>query len=297
MSLGSHRALNSDILDTIRNSSFDRNALNRQADQTGAGRVAVEKDFVISIILALIAGLPELSTYSGKMVFRGGTSIKKAFYPDETRFSEDLDFLSLTLEESRSFLKIVDGLTGKNMGVTRFEGTEVEYENERGLDFVLNYTSILQQRNHIAFNLSTSSPLEPTSRMDVRVAPYFAGRPSTLTLSLNEILAEKTRALLQRKKPRDVFDIWFLIQQKGIHLDMDLLRRKLQRNYDAAPFGKKRDASAYVMTDIIQRIRQSVTEKAWNNELGGLLMRPRPVRQVVIDGVCEILSRIGDISL
>jgi hypothetical protein len=51
------------------------------------------------------------------------------------------------------------------------------------------------------------------------------------------------------------------------------------------------------MSDIASKIRQSVTEKAWNNELGGLMMRPRPERQVAIDIVCRILSRIGDISL
>ncbi len=289
--------MTSDVLDTIRNSSFDRNALNRQADGTGSGRVAVEKDFVISAILMLIAGLPEFSLFSERMVFRGGTCIKKVFYPDETRFSEDLDFMSLTLEESRSFLKVVDNLIGKDLGVTSFERTEIEYENERGLDFILYYTSVLQQRNHITFNLGTTSPLEPVSRMKVHVAPYFSEGPTVLTLATNEIVAEKTRALLQRKKPRDVFDIWFLIKEKGIKLDTDLLRKKLQRNYDAAPFGKKKEAGAYVMSDIVARIRQSVTEKAWNNELGGLLLRPRPDRQAAIDSVCEILSQIGDISL
>jgi hypothetical protein len=56
--------LTRDTLGMIRNSSFDRNALNRRADQTGSGRVAVEKDFVISVILMLIAGLPEFSLFS-----------------------------------------------------------------------------------------------------------------------------------------------------------------------------------------------------------------------------------------
>lgn len=289
--------MNRDLLEIVQNSNFDRNALNRQADKTGSGRVAVEKDLVISVILMLIAGLPEFSRYSGRMVFRGGTCIKKVFYPDETRFSEDLDFMSLTIKESRSFLKAVDGLTGKNLGVTSFERTEVEYENERGLDFILYYTSILQQRNHITFNLSTASPLEKVSRMEAHVAPFFSEGPRVLTLGINEIVTEKTRALLQRKKPRDVFDIWFLIEEKGIKPDTDLLRKKLQRSYDAAPFGKKKDAGRYIMSDIVSRIKQTVTEKAWNNELGGLLMRPRPDRLAVIDSVSEILFRIGDISL
>ena len=48
--------MSKDILDIIRNSKFDRNALNRQADQTGSGRTAVEKDFVISATLFIHLG-------------------------------------------------------------------------------------------------------------------------------------------------------------------------------------------------------------------------------------------------
>ena len=121
--------LNRDILEVLRNSSFNRNALNRQADQTGSGRATVEKDFVISIILMLISELPEFSSYSDKMAFRGGTCIRKVFYPHETRFSEDLDFTNLAVEESKSFLGAVSSLTGKNLGVTTFERTEIEYQN------------------------------------------------------------------------------------------------------------------------------------------------------------------------
>jgi predicted nucleotidyltransferase component of viral defense system len=289
--------LNKDILEIIRNSRFDRNALNRQADRTGSGRVAVEKDFVISVILLLIAELPEFSRYSNKLVFRGGTCIKKVFYPDETRFSEDLDFMDLTQEGSKSFLEAMNGLIGRNLGVTTFDRTEPEYQNARGLDFILYYTSVLQQRNHITFNLSTASPIERSSRMKAHLTPYFSESPTVFTLGINEIVAEKMRALLQRRKPRDVFDAWFLMEKKGIKLDTVLLRKKLQRSYDAASFGNKRAAGSYAMSDIASEVRQSVTERAWNNELGGLMIRLRPERRVVIDSVCRILSGIGDISL
>ena len=53
---------------------------------------------VITIILAIVASSPELHSYSGNLVFRSGTCIKKVFYPDETRFSEDLDFMGLTID-------------------------------------------------------------------------------------------------------------------------------------------------------------------------------------------------------
>ena len=94
-----------------------------------------------------------------------------------------------------------------------------------------------------------------------------------------------------------MFDVWLLIKEKGFKLDTKLLRKKLQRSYDAAPPGKKKEAREYVMDDIISRVKQSTTEKAWNNELGGLLMRPKPDRLVVVGEVCQILSQVGDVIL
>src|SRR5438445_12643189 len=112
--------------------------------------------------------------------------------------------------------------------------------------------------------------------MKAHVAPYFSETPTVLALGVREIVAEKVRALLQRRMPRDVFDVWFLIEKKGIKLDAELLRKKLQRSYEAAPFGNKTAAGSYEMSDIASRIRQSVTESAWHNQVGGLRMRPRP---------------------
>lgn len=48
------------------------------------------------------------------------------------------------------------------------------------------------------------------------------------------------------------------------------------------------------MRDVISH---SVTEQSWNNELGGLIIRPRPERKAVIQSVSEILQEMGDISL
>lgn len=286
-----------DVLNLIRNATFDVNSLNTQANRFGLGRAAIEKDFVISTILLLISRLKEFAEYSGRMAFRGGTCIKKVYFPDETRFSEDLDFTNLSVEESNGFLEQVNRLIGRNMGVTTLERTEVLYQNERGLDFTLYYTSILQQMNHISFNISNGSPFEETKRVKIALAPYFNESARILTMSLREIVAEKMRALLQRKKPRDVFDIWFLMHEKEVRLDKDILRKKLQRSYDASPLGKRKDAKKYLMREVVSVIRDSITEKSWNNELGGLIMRPRPERGVVVEVVCDILYEMGDISL
>ena len=103
--------LSSELLAEVRNSTFDRHALDRLASKIGTGRMAIEKDFVISIVLALIADRQISSPYSTRLVFRGGTGIKKVYYPTDTRFSEDLDFKGLEAEHQTAFFEAVESLT------------------------------------------------------------------------------------------------------------------------------------------------------------------------------------------
>lgn len=57
---------------------------------------------------------------------------------------------------------------------------------------------------------------------------YDDVRPFVITvLTPPHLLAEKVRALLVRRKPRDLYDIWLLLRQ-GVPLDMDLVTQKLR---------------------------------------------------------------------
>jgi len=290
---------NTEIIEVIRNCRFSRSDLEAYATETGAGRGAIEKDFFISIILITLGEMDEFSELADRIVFKGGTCIKKLFYPHEARFSEDLDFSNLSMEDCRSFHRRVDSeLVGQNLGVTKLINTQVIYEDERGLDLQLNYLSLLGQRNHIMINLSTAPALRKTSESELHVKPYFDFvKIKILTMDINEIVAEKTRALLQRHKPRDVFDVWFLMDKKEMKLDIHLLKEKLVRSYNAAPPEKRKDLGRYTMSSVISEIKDSVTQTSWRNELGGLLMRPFPERNLVIERVSEILVEIGDISV
>lgn len=199
--------MNRDIRRDIRLVRFDRNDLSRYADRIGAGKGAVEKDFVISTFLILLAFESQFTPFAEKMVFRGGTCIKKAYYPNETRFSEDLDFASLTLSEMGSFLEVLRSLVGQDLGVTNVIQVGKTYEDTRGLDIRLDYVSILGQPNHIMLNLSTNTSMKDWKRMHVDVMPYFSSlKPIIHVMDITEILAEKAWGLIQRVRPRDVYD-------------------------------------------------------------------------------------------
>ena len=67
-----------------------------------------------------------------------------------------------------------------------------------------------------------------TSRRELVRSEYDDVRPFVVTvLSPEHLLAEKVRALLVRSKPRDLYDVWLLIEQ-GVQLDGDLIGQKLK---------------------------------------------------------------------
>ncbi len=289
--------MSEDIRKTIRLVKFNRNDLDKYADKTGAGRGVIEKDFLISTLLLLISYQKQFTRFAEKAVFTGGTCIRKAYYPDEARFSEDLDFASLTMEEMNLFLGALEGLRGQDLGVTSITQAIRVYENSNGLDIRLNYTSVLGQPNHIVFNLRTGKPLRTPRKRKIHVLPYFSSfKPDILVMDIREILAEKLRALLQRVRPRDVFDVWFLTSKKRMRIQHAMLKDKLMKSYEAAPEEKKELTKFYSHTAIISRM-EGITETAWKQELGGLLTETSASREAIMSEVSETLMRVGDIRL
>ena len=287
-----------DLISRIRNCRFSRSDLEVYAAQTGLGRGPLEKDFAISILLLLLGQHHDLERYSRKMVFTGGTCIKKMYYPKETRFSEDLDFSDLSMNECRSFrTKLGSILVGEDYGVTSFLGLRTNHEDKRALDFQVDYLSLLGQQNHIEINLSTTQTLLPPRLQSAQLDPYFEEASVKIqTMDIMEITAEKTRALLQRTKPRDIFDVWFLVEREGVELDMDLVKTKLMRSYEATPTERKASAAMYRVDEIASRVK-TLTERRWKIDLGGLMMRPIPHRKEVLAKVVDILRDLGNIRV
>ncbi len=289
--------MSDDIQKTIRLVKFNRNDLRKYADKIGTGRGAIEKDFLISTFLLLLAYHKQFTRFAEKAVLTGGTCIRKAYYPNEARLSEDLDFASLTVEEMNLFLGALEGLRGQDLGVTTITQAMRIYENSKGLDIRLNYTSVLGQPNHIMFNLRTGKTLRTPRKRKIEVLPYFTSfKPEILVMDRREILAEKLRALLQRVRPRDVFDVWFLTSKKGMRIHHAMLKEKLMKSYEAAPEEKKELTTFYSHTAIIDRM-EGITETGWKQELGGLLTKASPSREAILSEVSKTLKRLGNIRL
>jgi predicted nucleotidyltransferase component of viral defense system len=163
----------------------------------------VEQDLIICRALVEIFSNPFLKT---KLAFRGGTALHKLFLSPQPRYSEDIDLVQVdeepigevltALRKSLSFLgkpKLEMG----NMMVTLRYGFETEFQPVQKLKLKIEtncreHFTIMgwQQKEFIVEN------------------SWFSGQCFITTYTIEELLGTKLRALYQRRKGRDLFDIW-----------------------------------------------------------------------------------------
>jgi predicted nucleotidyltransferase component of viral defense system len=214
-----------------------RAALQTRAREWGLTEEVVEKDYVLGWLLWGIGSHPALREH---WVFKGGTCLKKCFV-ETYRFSEDLDFTVLEhgpLEPDALLPVLIEmldtveqatgiGLTGRSPVVRlRPDGRSAEgriyYRGPRGapgearVKLDLTYDEIV---------------VEPTVRRTIAHA-YDDALPRDATVgcyAFVEVFAEKLRALGQRTRPRDLYDVVNLYRRADLHDERDLVISVLAR--------------------------------------------------------------------
>ncbi len=159
--------------------------------------------------------------FSENIFFKGGTAIRLLF--QGIRFSEDLDF-TVDLDESIFHKTIIKFLsTFQNQYPITFK----ERKTLVGKTMLLT-ASLPHLKSAIFIKLDFSMRehvLEPSQQIITTDYPIIM-QNFVNSLSKNEILAEKIRAVMTRKKHRDLYDLW-LLQEKGAILNQELISQKL----------------------------------------------------------------------
>lgn len=226
--------------------------LKRISGKEKIGLGVVEKDYAITVALMVLSR----TKLSETMVFKGGTAIKKMFYP-KTRFSEDLDFncehdLAEELEEE------IERPLVENEHDVAFTGvTEEEPRSPEGRRLRLEYNDSNGYRTSIRVDLAfRERPVMKPRKMKVK-NPYGIRNIVITTMSIEEIMAEKVRALIVMRKPRHLYDVWFLLR-RGIVLNKPLINKKLK---------------LYSQTFSLETLRSAVRDAGqdWQTNLQALL--------------------------
>lgn len=179
------------------------------------GNVAqIEQDLILSRALVEIFNHPYLSS---ALAFRGGTALQKLFYDKATRYSEDLDFVQIQAGGIGGILdgfkEVLDPWLGKPKKKFGEGRTSLLY------GFEASDPQLGKMRVKIEINTREHYTVLGLTQKKYEVnTPWYSGNASVTTYHIEELLGTKLRALYQRKKGRDLYDLSCALK----HLNFDI---------------------------------------------------------------------------
>jgi predicted nucleotidyltransferase component of viral defense system len=213
-----------------RTSVIDRQEITDWARELSLDLHVVEKDYVLGWLLA---GISSNAALTNSWVFKGGTCLKKCYF-ETYRFSEDLDFTVINEEQLdeayllEAFREIAEWLyeqSGIEIPVDRLRFKLTQLDGGRYVEGRIYYVGPLLQRRTLArikFDLTSKEKLVlPAERRSVH-HPYSdcpADGIHVLSYRFEEVFAEKIRALAERERPRDLYDVVHLYRHDSLRSD------------------------------------------------------------------------------
>ncbi|MCH7533657.1 MAG: nucleotidyl transferase AbiEii/AbiGii toxin family protein [Gemmatimonadetes bacterium] len=228
----------------------------------------VEQDLVISRALVEIFRLPSVAA---SLAFRGGTALYKLYLLPPARYSEDIDLVQVEPGPIGETLDAVRGALDPWLGAPSrlFKEGRVtlvyRFDSEDAPPLKLRLKIEINSREHFTELGLTRVPFQVENR-------WFAGEAELTTFVVDELLGTKLRALYQRKKGRDLFDLWYALE-RGVADPAALLacfqrymveggHRVTRAQFEANLNGKRADSS--FRADVEPLLRSGV---AWDFDL------------------------------
>lgn len=187
-------------------------------------REQVEQDLVICRAL--------LEIYSDEwlgrsLAFRGGTALHKLYLHPQPRYSEDIDLVQLRSEPIKETIQ-------RLQHVLSFLGNAAVLPRKDGIRLVYRYDSEFIQpakmRLKVEINTREHFSLLGYEQIDFQVNSSWISETAAnsscriTTYRLEELLGTKLRALYQRRKGRDLFDLYTALRQRPAINTEDLLQ-------------------------------------------------------------------------
>ncbi len=176
----------------------------------------VEQDLVLSRAVVEIFSNEFLKEH---LAFRGGTALHKLYLNPQARYSEDIDLVQLKpgpakpmLEAIRDQLMFLGGKDDRQVKLNEHNCTVTyQFETEVSPPPRMRVKLEINTREH--FHVLDLE--KETFSVD---NPWFQGSAEVTTYQPEELLGTKLRALYQRKKGRDLFDLHYALE----HLDLEI---------------------------------------------------------------------------
>lgn len=218
----------------------------------------VEQDLIICRALVAIYDDEFLSSH---LAFRGGTALHKLYLSPQPRYSEDIDLVQIQpgnvgvildrLREVLSFLgkPIIKQKRNNNTLVFKTEST---------------FPPIVSIRLKVEINCKEHFTVLGFAKIPFEVkSQWFNGSCEITTYQLDELVGTKLRALYQRKKGRDLFDLQKALENPNINPDNVV---KCYREYIEFSDGESPSQTVY-----LANMEEKMQEEIFLNDTQALL--------------------------
>jgi predicted nucleotidyltransferase component of viral defense system len=168
----------------------------------------VEQDLVLSRALSEIFARPALREM---LAFRGGTALHKLFFDPPGRYSEDLDLVQVTAGPIKPVLLEVQEALDGWLSPARSE----QAPDSVKLLYGFETTARPVRRMRVKIEINTREHFAVGGLHHVSFAvrnPWYTATTPITTYVIEELMATKLRALYQRRKGRDLYDLCLALE-------------------------------------------------------------------------------------
>jgi predicted nucleotidyltransferase component of viral defense system len=172
----------------------------------------IEQDLVLSRALVLLFQQPIIRA---SLAFRGGTALNKLYCDSLARYSEDIDLVQITDEPIGEVMSAIRKAVDPWLGKASWKQTA------RSVKFIYRFDSEDSQPIPLRLKIEINT-VEPFAVFGFQEKhyqvenPWFSGGASIRTYELEELIGTKFRALYQRSKGRDLYDLWMAISKLNV---------------------------------------------------------------------------------
>ena len=167
----------------------------------------VEQDLVLSKALVCLYGNEVVKK---ELIFRGGTALNKLFFKPAARYSEDLDFVQ------KNNKPVGDTFSAIRKALDPWLGTPKRKFSNMSAKLVYKYENIDGTTSKVKIEINTIDHFQifPIIEKEHSVdSEWFSGKATLQTYQLEELIASKIKAMYQRRKGRDLFDLWYVLNR------------------------------------------------------------------------------------
>ena len=172
----------------------------------------VEQDLIITRALISLYSNPDISD---SLVFRGGTALNKLYLNPPSRYSEDIDLVQI---KHGSIGKTIDAI--RNV-LDPWLKQPKRIQTKISTKLIYKFESINKTPAKLKIEINTKEHFHVLKLKEIDCSmnsEWFTGTAKILTYKLEELIATKLRALYQRRKGRDLFDLWLVLKQDLINV-------------------------------------------------------------------------------